>query len=289
MKHINIILFILLIPFIIIGQTTIDKIHGTDVNDFSKIHTTDIADLNIHGADLELDEATIVNDYHMRHLQSEGDKINTRVNGTWDFDDQDFTMGIWLKLASLPSAIGSWTNHTIWGKYAGSTSNLCLNFNQNNNIRYQIDGVDYELYNHAADDIIVVDTWYFLVLKWTESTGYCTLFLNGDSVRSQDVSAITDLTVNDNLSLGRSNYKSLDCYMDEWFVYEDLALTETTIDSIWNNATTPEDMLDLQDFYPSYLLEWVRLEEGTGDDNILGENGIVTGGDMGDSNGWTSY
>lgn len=216
--------------------------------------------------------------------QSTDDYIGTAVNTAFNWTGaEDHTIGVWVYFEDLPGTVGE--IGVICGKRASTGDNYYFYVSNSDNIlRAIIDGQIFVLINNGS--LFVADTWYFMAFVWDGTAATLTPYVNGTMYSSTDITGYSP-DVDGNFSFGRQNYQNINGYFDEAFWY-DRALTETTLDSIWNNGTTPEDMLDLDYFYAADRIEWLRLEEGTGT-SIAGEDGIITSGVLRAVSQWVSY
>lgn len=230
------------------------------------------------------------NTYYLDLSDANDDYVNSNVaDGSFDLTQYDATIGWWCRPDQSAATIGTYMPMHIHNE---STSNMFLSSLDNSPAdNVQLITNNTSEFNLDAD--VAVDTWYFMVLvidyKGTETDTEVSLYVNGDLIGSGTF-VYTKLGHNNatQIGWGRTSYRTFDGDVDEWFIYKDHAMSETTIDSIWNSATSPTGMRSIENYYYSKCVDWVRFEEGTGT-NVAGEKGVITAGTIKTSDNWQSH
>jgi len=224
-------------------------------------------------------------------------EMNLGSNYNWDsntdasFDligRSDWSIGFWMQAQAWASS----DIVPLVNKVESSTVYFRLDLKNDGN--FNVVNNTYQINISAITTGMSLDTWYFIVIRNDYNGGTPThlvdmeIYINGVEKWSQSSNWGLYLENAGDLAFGYWSYRCFDGYVDELFIYDGLAISTTTIDSLYNSASDPTGMRDPQDYYLSNLVEHVKFDEGTGTE-ADGELGVITAGTINNASQWVTW
>ncbi|WP_411706332.1 Tc toxin subunit A, partial [Edaphovirga cremea] len=107
---------------------------------------------------------------------------NSDAVATMNGDNNDFTLGFWVKFSALPAdndnKIPLFANSDI----AGNVGTFCCALKANGSFYLSCQDSDGKWKNLTTSDTYSVNTWYYIALSWTKETRLATLYMGNKTI-----------------------------------------------------------------------------------------------------------
>lgn len=247
----NLLLILIVFPLIVLSQTTIDSIHGEDVNNLG-IHGAAVGDLDIHGYSIATGGVTFSNNMFFS-FDGVGSYLNYDDDNDWAEVENEFTICYWFRAHDGLSGIQNWISSKGSGNYLKEF-----------NVGYQ----DIKLMSATTIDYdasMTNNTWYHkAIIRDADDT----IHIYVDGVLQADyATGITDDYIYERFGTNESSpptyFANYD--MDELMIFSD-ELSASDIYAISGDGSgDPLDAIDVSAY--GDLIWWWRMGDDSNDND----------------------